>query len=151
MALLGIYNLIPILNSRPEDFIPEEVTKVLEPLAVGGIIFGATPKLQRGTSSKSTSTEDFTGLDNQIESILTDLETYQTNNKLGKKYPSTNKSNSVLSYENLPFEIKVSEYVAPTGSGYFLEIWATINNQKYYKSVGYGVEALSRTQDWTMI
>lgn len=111
-----------------------------------------TQKIPRAIQfSYTTSTEDFSNLDVQIENILADLETYQAKNKQGVTYPSTNKSNKVLSYKELPFEVKVSEYKAPNGSGYFLEIWATINNKKFYKSIGYGVEANTRTTDWVEI
>lgn len=130
MALLGVYSLIPIITSIPEDFIPEE------------IVIGAKPA--------STTTPNFTLANDTITNILTDLEAYQNNYiQTHPRYFRQNESNSILTYNNLPFTVQVSEYVDPRGNkGWETVFRSEFNTVPFYRSVGYGVESISRTKNW---
>lgn len=159
MALLGIYSMIPIINSMPEDV--ENVLKVIEPITVKDIVdalpkkplvipkpnFGAKPT---GTSSAP----DFTNINQTIDSILADLASFETNYKDSHtEYYNQKASTSILSYSNLPFSIEIHSYNAPQGRGYQVIFNYISNKIKYYRSEGYGPEAQTRTTepDWIRI
>ena|SRR3990167_9215446 len=64
---------------------------------------------------------------------------------------TTTWTDSGLITQNYPFSVEIHEYVAPTNKGYQVLFRAVQDGVTYIRSVGYGVEAVERTFNWTQI
>lgn len=70
--------------------------------------------------------------------------------KLEQESTKTNKYRQVLRKTEGDVDYEIHEYVAPTGVGYQILTYSQEEDGEYVKSEGFGVEAESRTFDWTL-
>ena len=127
----------------------ETITEILEKETI------FPPKKLGVATSLNTATisMDFNITNSLINTLLFNFENYQNDYKKTNPtyYRQTKISDILPNTAKLPFEVRVSDYSGPKGTGWQIEFFVTDSGHEYWRSVGYGPEALSRTRDWVFI